>query len=173
MKTDAIPSVYNSAQRESHVLGNNGEQWELSAKDTVINMETLSEHLSEQPGLVAYYGNVKSIFQERVNTLKTTIELFMAAKRTELRNAAEGKRTYKEELNDAIMATDEYIELVKELHMAESSYEKAAVFFQAMRDKGMALNSLCSVYKAELFVNDKVMENTFREKRREKFDSNR
>lgn len=151
---------------ETTILFNNGEQYELNASDTVINMDQLSDHLSQQPGLIAYYGNIKAIYQEKVSSLKNTIEIFMAAERTKLRAVAEGKRTYKEELNDAIMATEDYIELVKELHAAENNYEAAAVFFQAIRDKGMALNSLCTVYKAEMFVNDKVMESEFKEKRR-------
>ncbi len=156
---------------EATILFNNGEQYELNVSDTVINMDQLSTHLSEQPGLVAYYGNIKAIFQERVDSLKNTIEIFMAAERSKLRKAAEGKRTYKEELNDVIMATDDYVELVKELHAAENSYERASVFFQAIRDKGMALNSLCSIYKAEVFTNGSVYEDRFRQQRRKNFES--
>lgn len=154
---------------ELTILYNNGEAFELNPKDTIINMETLSDHLSEQPGLIAYYGNVKAIFQERVSAIKNIIEIFMAEERTKLRAAAGGKRSYKEELNDQIMATEDYVNLVKDLHMAENNYERASVFFQAMRDKGMALNSLCTVYKSEMFVNDKVMETKFREQRREAY----
>jgi hypothetical protein len=154
---------------ETCILFNKGEQFELNAKDTIINMESLSEHLSEQPGLIAYYGNIKAVFQEKVNALKNTIEIFMASERTKLREKSDGKRTYKEELNDQILASEDYINLVKELHTAENNYEKASVFFQAVRDKGMALNSLCSVYKAEMFVNDKVFEEKFRGQRREAY----
>jgi|ERR1035437_10057454 hypothetical protein len=151
------------------ILFNNGEQFELNPKDNVINMESLSDHLSEQPGLIAYYGNIKAVFQEKVSALKNTIEIFMASERTKLREASKEKRTYKEELNDQIIATEDYINLIRDLHSAENNYEKASVAFQAIRDKGMALNSLCSVYKAEMFVNDKVFEENFRNKRRESY----
>ena len=153
------------------ILFNNGEQFELNPKDNVINMESLSDHLSEQPGLIAYYGNIKAVFQEKVSALKNTIEIFMASERTKLREASKEKRTYKEELNDQIIATEDYINLVRDLHMAENNYEKASVAFQAIRDKGMALNSLCSVYKAEAMVNNKVYEERFRNQRRDKFNS--
>lgn len=156
-------------KQELKILYNNGESFELNPKDTVINMESLSDHLSEQPGLIAYYGNIKAIFQERVNSLKNTIEIFMAAERTKLREASGGKRTYKEELNDQIIATEDYINLVKDLHAAENNYEQASTYFQAVRDKGMALNSLCSIYRSEMFVNDKVFEEKFRQQRREAY----
>ena len=157
----------NSKDLESTILFVNSEGFELNADDTVIHIDQLSEHLSQQPGLLAYYGDIKVRMQEHVSRLKTTLDIFMAGERNKIREAnKENKRIPKDDINDQIIVTEEYINLIKELRLAEHQYEIASAFYNAIRDKGMSLNSMASIYKAEMFVNDKVMESTFREQRR-------
>jgi hypothetical protein len=147
------------------------EEYELNlSEDTEVSIENLSEDLSRQPGLLAYYGELKVRAQRQLNETKAMLDLFMAEERNKIRAATEGKRLYKEDLTDQIFVKQDFITLSDLLRKAEHTFEKVSAAYAAVKDKGMALNSMASIYKAEIFVNDKVMEETFRERRKKLYD---
>ncbi len=161
MKKDLLQSI---------VVSISGEDYELNlSEDTEANIEDLSDNLSKQPGLLAYYGELKVKAQANVNEIKATLDLFMAEERNKVRASTEGKRRYKDDLNDLIIVKEEFSILSQELRNAEHVLDQVSAAYTAVRDRGMALNSMASIYKAEMFVNDKVMEETFKERRKKAY----
>jgi cell division protein ZapA (FtsZ GTPase activity inhibitor) len=161
MKKDLLQSI---------VVSISGENYELNlSEDTEANIEDLSDNLSKQPGLLAYYGELKVKAQANVNDIKATLDLFMAEERNKVRASTEGKRLYKDDLNDLIIVKEEFSILSQELRNAEHVLDQVSAAYTAVRDRGMALNSMASIYKAEMFVNDKVMEETFKERRKKAY----
>lgn len=161
MKKDLLQSI---------VVSISGEDYELNlSEDTEANIEDLSDNLSKQPGLLAYYGELKVKAQANVNEIKATLDLFMAEERNKVRASTEGKRLYKDDLNDLIIVKEEFSILSQELRNAEHVLDQVSAAYTAVRDRGMALNSMASIYKAEMFVNDKVMEETFKERRKKAY----
>lgn len=148
-----------------------GEEYEISPnEDTVVNIEDLSDNLAKQPGLLAYYGDLKVKAQKQVNDNRALLELFMAQERNKIREATSGKRLYKDDMNDLIYVKEEYRFLEECLRESEYTLEKVSAIYSAVKDKGMTLNSMASMYKAEMFVNDKIMEENFRERRKKLYN---
>lgn len=161
MKKDLLQSI---------VVTISGEDFELNlSEDTEANIEDLSDNLSKQPGLLAYYGELKVKAQAQFNDIKAVLDLFMAEERNKIRKTTNEKRIYKDDINDQIVVKEEYNLLSQQLREAENILEKVSAAYTAVRDRGMALNSMASIYKAEMFVNDKVMEETFKERRRKAY----
>lgn len=152
-----------------------------------IDQDRLSEALSDQPGYVAFYGELKAALLKEAEICKAALEEKLAEARIWVRNQQNAEQEAPKEKGtdkaakkpkkqlsipevadyaildpDVKQARTEYIE-------ALGAYERARCWYDAAKDRGQTLYTMASIRKTEAFANDRVTEEALKQKRREKY----
>ena len=145
----------------------NGKEFDIDLpKDTKINPTLITEALVEQPGLVAYYGELKAQATFSLAQVKDELESLKARirKSTKMKNA-DIKMTV-QDLQDAVDMDPSVADMKEMYNEVELVYEKAAACVNAMKERGTALVTIATLARYEHSAIDTIMEETAKTSRR-------
>lgn len=126
--------------------------------DTYISVDNLVEDLASQASLLAFYGELQVQAQHEKRILEDQLSLVISAARLDVRSQGSEKRLTKDFLDDTINLLPAIIEAKEKLRNCEYVVDRITAAYNAVKARGQSLNSTAQIYKAELNINDKLLE---------------